>query len=395
MFRERVTGLVSLQVANDPGGDRWTRLQDDAFDMFFAYHAGGPRRAAPPAGEIEGAGNDHHQQQPPASTADAFDQSHQGRLRSAMVEQIYRSAFGADYPAGAQPSTFYSATTLQLAVDALRLRPGHVLADLGCGHGGAGLWAARQTGAALIGIDLSPAGIELARHRAAQLGLDRQARFLVGDMAATGLPDASCDAVMSLDVLPFVPAKAAAAGEIARILRPGGRLAFTTWERLVHPAGYDPQRRALAGTFHAHPLLESARADYRQLISQAGLTVETYQEPPGWRAQQQALAEGIIAAAAEVTADMGRHYPAMARVFLASLPDSRYVFVAAASRQIRPDRKENRRTGDTNRRPPAHCRRALPRLEVPQLKPACQGQGAGRHATGTPGYLGSAAGIPG
>ena len=310
-----------------------------------------------------------------------------------MVEQIYRSAFGADYPAGAQPSAFYSATTLQLAVDALRLRPGHVLADLGCGHGGAGLWAARQTGAALIGIDLSPAGIELARHRAAQLGLDRPARFLVGDMAATGLPDASCDAVMSLDVLPFVPDKAAAAGEIARILRPGGRLAFTTWERLGHPAGDDPQRRALAGTFHAHPLLESARADYRQLISQAGLTVETYQEPPGWRAQQQALAEGIIAAAAEVTADMGRHYPAMARVFLASLPDSRYVFVAAASRQIRPDRKENRRTGDTSRRPPAHCRRALPRLEVPQLKPACQGQGAGRHATGTPGYLGSAAGI--
>jgi SAM-dependent methyltransferase len=202
--------------------------------------------------------------------------------------------------------------------------------------------------AALIGIELAPAGIELARHRAAQRGLDRQARFLVGDMAATGLPDASY-AVMSLDVLPFVPDKAAAGGEIARILRPGGRLAFTTWERLGHPAGDDPQRRRSPARSTPIPLLESARADYRQLISQAGLTVETYQEPPGWRAQQQALAEGIIAAAAEITADMGRHYPAMARVFLASLPDSRYVFVAAA----------------------------------------------GRHATGTPGYLGSAAGIPG
>jgi Methyltransferase domain len=163
----------------------------------------------------------------------------------------------------------------------------------------------------------------------AQLGLDRQARFLVGDLAATGLPDASCDAVISLDVLPFVPDKAAAAREVARILRPGGRFAFTTWERLGHPAGDDPQRRELAGTFQDHPLLESAKADYRQLISQAGLSIETYREPPAWRCQQQALAEGIIAAEAQVAGDMGRHYPAMAQVFLASLPDSRYILVTA------------------------------------------------------------------
>jgi len=127
----------------------------------------------------------------------------------------------------------------------------------------------------------------------------------VGDLTATGLPDTSCDAVISLDVLLFVPDKAAAAREIARILRPGGRLALTTWERLAHPADDDPQRRALASTFHDHPLLQSARANYRQLIETAGLAVEAYQEPPGWRAQQQALAEGIIAAEAQVTPDMG------------------------------------------------------------------------------------------
>ena len=151
----------------------------------------------------------------------------------------------------------------------------------------------------------------------------------MGDLAATGLSDASCDAVMSLDVLLFVPDKAAAACEIARILRPEGRLAFTTWERLRHPAGDDPQRQALAGTFHNHPLLESTRADYRRLIENAGLVIETYQEPPGWRPQQQALAEGIIAAESEVTEDMGRHYTAMARVFLADLPDLRYILVTA------------------------------------------------------------------
>ena len=65
MFRALITGLVSLQVANDPGGDRWARLQDDAFDMFFAHYAGGPRSAAQPAGENEGAAHGH--QQPAAS----------------------------------------------------------------------------------------------------------------------------------------------------------------------------------------------------------------------------------------------------------------------------------------------------------------------------------------
>jgi AcrR family transcriptional regulator len=65
MFRALITGLISLQVANDPGGDRWIRLQDDAFDMFFAHYADGARRAAPPPGENQGAAHGH--QQPPAS----------------------------------------------------------------------------------------------------------------------------------------------------------------------------------------------------------------------------------------------------------------------------------------------------------------------------------------
>jgi AcrR family transcriptional regulator len=39
LMRALITGLISLQVANEPGGDRWTRLQDDALEMFLAYHA--------------------------------------------------------------------------------------------------------------------------------------------------------------------------------------------------------------------------------------------------------------------------------------------------------------------------------------------------------------------
>jgi SAM-dependent methyltransferase len=270
-----------------------------------------------------------NQDRPGASTAEAFDRSHRGRMRSAAVERIYRSAFGQDYPAGAQPNAFYSRTTLQRLVSALDVRAGRVVVDLGCGHGGPGLWAAGQTGASLIGIDLSPAGIELAGRRAAEIGLSEQASFRVGDVTATGLPDSSCDAAMSLDVLLFVPDKAAAFREAARILRPGGRFAFTTWERLGSSAGADPERLALADSFQTHPLLESAQIDYRLIAEQAGLAIETYAEPLDWRRQQRALAEGIIAAEAQVTDEMGSHYPAMARVFLADLPLLRYVLVVA------------------------------------------------------------------
>jgi AcrR family transcriptional regulator len=39
MLRALITGLISLQIANDPGGDRWMRLQDDALDMVLAHYA--------------------------------------------------------------------------------------------------------------------------------------------------------------------------------------------------------------------------------------------------------------------------------------------------------------------------------------------------------------------
>ena len=155
------------------------------------------------------------------------------------------------------------------------------------------------------------------------MGLSEQVRFEVGDVTATGLPAASCDAAMRLDVLWAVPDKAAALHEVARILRPGGRFAFTTWGQIACAA------------LQPHPLLQSAETndqrllDHRLLLAEAGLLVDTYEEPPQWRPQQQALAEGIIANDAEVTQDMGAHYPAMARSFLANLSAMRYLFVVA------------------------------------------------------------------
>ena len=246
-----------------------------------------------------------------------FNRSHMSRLQSATLERLYRTAYGEDYPAEAQPNAFVSRTTLQRLVGALHVGPGHTVVDLGCGHGDPGLWVAQQLGAHLIGIDLSAVGVASARDRAAALGLGERARFQEGDLTATGLPEASCDAAISLDVLVFVPDKAAAVREVARILRPGGRFGFTTWEQ----SGYSAHLGA--------PQL----ADHRPLLAAAGFDMEMYEEPPDWQRQQRPLLEGIIgsepALAEEMEAAVAAGFVAMAHGALADLPVRRYVCVVA------------------------------------------------------------------
>jgi SAM-dependent methyltransferase len=257
---------------------------------------------------------------PRPSHTDRFNRSHAARLQSITLERLWRTAFGEDYPAEAKPNAFFSLTTLQHLVGALHLGPGHMLVDLGCGHGGPGLWVAQQVGANLIGIDLSAVGVALAQDRATVLGLGKRVRFKEGDLTATGLPEASCDAAMSLDVLLFVPDKPAAMREVARILRPGGRFGFTTWEQ----PGYSDRLGA--------PQL----VDHRPLLVETGFNVETYEEPSNWQHQQRVLLEGIIASGSELGKEIdgavAASYVAMAHGMLADMLSRRYVLVVARRR---------------------------------------------------------------
>jgi SAM-dependent methyltransferase len=236
----------------------------------------------------------------PHDLANRFNDRLAARLLSSTWERVYRTAFGDEYPDETDSNGYYSRTTLQRLSMALKLTPGRTL-----------------VGADLIGIDLSAVGVDLARERAVRLGLGNRARFQVGNLVATELPDASCDAVLSLDVLLFVPDKAAAARECARILRPGGTLGFTTWEQ----PGYSER----LGAEHV--------ADYRPLLQAAGFAIETYEEPVDWRRQQRAVAEGLIAAeadmAGEMPAETAAGLAAMGRGMLADMPARRYICVVA------------------------------------------------------------------
>ena len=155
-------------------------------------------------------------------------------------------------------------------IDALAVGSAALVADVACGPGASALQAATQTGCQIVGVDLSPACIERATAAALAAGLEGRVRFVVGDAERLPLADSSVDGVLCECALCTFPDKAAAASELARVLRPGGKLALSDMtadsDRLPHAL------RSLEGWIacisDARPLGEIAA-----LLAEAGLEV--------------------------------------------------------------------------------------------------------------------------
>ncbi len=160
-------------------------------------------------------------------------------------------------------------------VAALEPQPGEEFLDVGCGAGNVAELAA-GAGAHVTGIDLSPRLIDVARSRAEAAGF--HIHYTVGDAENLDVPDASFDVVSSCFGMIFAPDHAAAAGELARVTRPGGRLGFSAWtpegsigEMFKFFAQYQPPPPEGAGA----PVQWGTDEHVRQLLDGAfDLTIE-------------------------------------------------------------------------------------------------------------------------
>jgi L-amino acid N-acyltransferase YncA/2-polyprenyl-3-methyl-5-hydroxy-6-metoxy-1,4-benzoquinol methylase len=179
---------------------------------------------------------------------------------------------GAVHYAGAELPVEVTATSLgcgnPLAV--AELKPGEIVLDLGSGGGLDVLLSARRVGPSgrAIGLDMTDDMLTLARRHAEQAGVTN-AEFLKGTIERIPLPDASVDVVISNCVIALSPDKPAVFGEIARVLRPGGRLGIT--DILADDTLTDAERAARAGAVEC--LGGALTADrYRALLQGAGLS---------------------------------------------------------------------------------------------------------------------------
>jgi arsenite methyltransferase len=164
------------------------------------------------------------------------------------------------------------------------LRPGETVVDLGSGAGFDCFLAARQVGSSgrVIGVDMTDEMLAKARENAENGGFTN-VEFRKGEIEALPLEDASVDVIISNCVLNLVPDKSKAFSEIARVLKPGGRLAVSdiVLERPLppeiqqHPAAY-------AGCISGAIL----RDDYLRLLRASGLA--------DVRVTQEADARGIL-----------------------------------------------------------------------------------------------------
>ena len=183
-------------------------------------------------------------------------------------------------------------------VGRLDLKRGSSVLDVGCGTGASALPAAELVGpdGTVLGVDLAEKLLEQARAKAAQRHL-QNVEFRLADMTDLGFPDQHFEAIISVFSIFFVPDMEALVRELWRMVKPGGKLAITTWGHsffepvyTVWRAAVRTERPDLYTAFNPwdrinapdqlHQLLQSGGVPDAEIIPESGSQI--LQSPQDW-----------------------------------------------------------------------------------------------------------------
>ncbi|WP_322937135.1 SAM-dependent methyltransferase [Nocardioides bizhenqiangii] len=164
---------------------------------------------------------------------------------------------------------------------AARFEPDLRVLDVGCGTGAQARYLATEQGVRVTGITTSSVGVDIARERTAEAGLDDRVGFEVRDGTDNEFPDASFDRVWILESSHLMPHRDRLVSEAARVLAPGGRVVWCDIVRhreipfleLRDRREEFATLRAAFGDARMEPL-----ASYVSWFEDAGLTVEVAED---------------------------------------------------------------------------------------------------------------------
>ena len=133
-----------------------------------------------------------------------------------------------------------------VAAAAAECGPGDRVLDIAAGSGNAAIQAA-QRGASVVASDLTPELFAPGRRRAQAAGVELD--WIEADAEDLPFADASFDVALSTFGIMFAPRQSVAAAELARVVRPGGRIALCSWQ----PAGFVGEMFATIASFVKPP----------------------------------------------------------------------------------------------------------------------------------------------
>lgn len=214
----------------------------------------------------------------------------------------------------------------------LAIKPGMTVLDAGSGLGGPSRALASAYGCTIVGVDLAPSYVAVARLLAERSGWEGRVRYDVADLIRLPFADDLFDVVYTQHAMMNVADRASAYRELRRVLKPGGSFGF--YDVLAADNAPPPHYPVPWAEDEGTSFLLT-EAETRAALGEAGLATRTWSdvtvEAMGWAAAQQALAPNQRGNLGMI---MGPRMAVMAANFMRNLAEGRLKLVMAVSAAV-------------------------------------------------------------